>query len=1478
MALDQCYVESRCRSCAKACWKYQEEDDMVSKRRHLFWIERARSGQATCIRGCGELIAKGVVRIGTPIADSRGCSGVISTWCHVECVMLADTVRKHGKIAPERDMFGWSELSPSEQQTVVAELAKEDREVDRPLDPSDPAFLPQRALPRVAPPPNIAMTLLPYQEEGFGWMRGRERGEGDGILGGILADEMGMGKTLQAVSLLAADAADAVRSDKSKKKKKSSPEGHQTADHDEYAFALPKTTLVVLPSSALYQWHDEIVRYWKAARDEKGRKLPAPKILVYYQNRGRATPQTLDDHDVVLTTYPVLEVEYRNQVSVCRVECEFCGKRMLPRKLKSHFKYQCGPHARRTAKQAKTHRKADRGVDDSADKRRPAKKVTDVSGTTVGETSDTKPAFFHYLDATREEVEAELGSATPKDVRRLQRDRWNAMSDAEKARFEATEKSPARRRRRRSSSAKGGVNTPSQIYWDLMVSADREDEIKSQFDKGRRKQDDRDDEPADDNDDDKKGRRRRRRRRKDDDDDDGEPIDVEVEEPGDLAPSFESEEVEQNPATIPEDDDGDVPLERSSPRNQPREDEKEQNQVTISDDDDDDVPLKRSSPRSRKPVIRFSPALKDVDDREEADRGEEDVAAAEGGDDAPARRPRALRELDDTLVSGNRDQAPSMVTPSRLRRKQRSSDEEPAPEKKPEPKKKAKKAERKAKSPSKRKADDDEDEYEEEEEEEEDDDDEDDDDYDDDEVEVVVAKKKPASKKAKKEKLAAAKIDDDDEVEVVSKNKKSAAKKKSRGGDDVESESDGEREQLIEELVRQAMERAAEARAKPKKKKRKKSGSKKQAEGKKKKKMSENKKKKKLEDDSESSSSEDESSSSSDDEEEEEGGFAPADLVKDVEGVDLRGSILHCGLWRRVILDEAHRIKGFNSSTAKAAFALRAERRWCLTGTPLQNRVKELQSLVRYLQVDPYAYYFCSKKGCKCKMLYWGFGARGAHCEHCGHAPMMHYNVFNRKILKPIEQAGYFGAGARAMRDLRAKVLNVSMLRRTKKERENDLKLPPLDVKMIAMAAETVQAACSHCFHRDCASELIDNATEAGETPECPVCYQALTIKVDRLRGVDDEDDEDDDGLEAVSSGRTKRKRAAAAKKPAAAAAAKKPAAKKAASKPQSQETIDKGLATLGIKKRRVGLGSAKTDDELPALEEEGGDDDDEEEVPSFDDVASAPVAGTDKDAAQRAESAARNTCLICFDRLRDTVLYDCGHTVACAECVEELRQRDYACPMCRAPIRSVRSIDKVGGGSRLGRASILQKVDLAKWHTSTKVEAVHSAVVEARRNDPDAKAIVFSQYRTCLDIVEWRLRLGGLRVVKLMGDMPTLERKAVLERFKTDPSIAVILLSLKAGGEGLNLQEATHVYLLEPWWNPAVEMQAIQRAHRIGQTKSVTAVRFITKDTIEEKMFDLQEKKRLVFEGTINANAQSFSKLTKEDLEFLFSRGGRRG
>merc|ERR1719281_936585 len=138
------------------------------------------------------------------------------------------------------------------------------------------------------------------------------------------------------------------------------------------------------------------------------------------------------------------------------------------------------------------------------------------------------------------------------------------------------------------------------------------------------------------------------------------------------------------------------------------------------------------------------------------------------------------------------------------------------------------------------------------------------------------------------------------------------------------------------------------------------------------------------------------------------------------------------------------------------------------------------------------------------------------------------------------------------------------------------------------------------------------------------------------------------------------------------------------------------------------------------------------------------------------------------------------------------------------------------------------------------------------------------------LELVEFRLKRAGISCIMFRGGMTMQARTDALVAFNTDPTLKVILISLKAGGEGLNLQIANHVFLLDPWWNPACEMQAIQRAHRIGQTREVRAIRFITQGTIEEKIVALQEKKQLVFDGTIDNSASAISKLTEQDLRFL--------
>merc|ERR1719182_641217 len=126
------------------------------------------------------------------------------------------------------------------------------------------------------------------------------------------------------------------------------------------------------------------------------------------------------------------------------------------------------------------------------------------------------------------------------------------------------------------------------------------------------------------------------------------------------------------------------------------------------------------------------------------------------------------------------------------------------------------------------------------------------------------------------------------------------------------------------------------------------------------------------------------------------------------------------------------------------------------------------------------------------------------------------------------------------------------------------------------------------------------------------------------------------------------------------------------------------------------------------------------------------------------------------------------------------------------------------------------------------------------------------------LELVEFRMKREGISCVVFRGSMTMQARTDALQAFNSDPSLKVILISLKAGGEGLNLQVANHVFLLDPWWNPACELQAIQRAHRIGQTREVRAVRFITSGTIEDKIVKLQEKKQLVFDAAIDGSAAS--------------------
>jgi superfamily II DNA or RNA helicase len=168
----------------------------------------------------------------------------------------------------------------------------------------------------------------------------------------------------------------------------------------------------------------------------------------------------------------------------------------------------------------------------------------------------------------------------------------------------------------------------------------------------------------------------------------------------------------------------------------------------------------------------------------------------------------------------------------------------------------------------------------------------------------------------------------------------------------------------------------------------------------------------------------------------------------------------------------------------------------------------------------------------------------------------------------------------------------------------------------------------------------------------------------------------------------------------------------------------------------------------------------------------------------------------------------------------------------------------------------------------SAKLEALLAQLREVL--DEGHKALVFSQFTSLLKIVRDRLDESG--VVYEYLDGATRDRQARVERFQTDPSCKIFLISLKAGGVGLNLTAAEYVFILDPWWNPAVEAQAVDRTHRIGQQRPVFAYRLIARDTVEEKILELQNSKRNLAAEIIGEESSVIRNLKPEDLALLLS------
>ncbi len=169
---------------------------------------------------------------------------------------------------------------------------------------------------------------------------------------------------------------------------------------------------------------------------------------------------------------------------------------------------------------------------------------------------------------------------------------------------------------------------------------------------------------------------------------------------------------------------------------------------------------------------------------------------------------------------------------------------------------------------------------------------------------------------------------------------------------------------------------------------------------------------------------------------------------------------------------------------------------------------------------------------------------------------------------------------------------------------------------------------------------------------------------------------------------------------------------------------------------------------------------------------------------------------------------------------------------------------------------------------SSTKLEAFRELLAESI--DEGHRMLVFSQFTSLLGLLRTELEAQGVAYCYLDGSLSTRARQAAVDRFQADETIPVFLISLKAGGTGLNLTGADVVVHYDPWWNPAAEAQATDRTHRIGQTKVVTSYRLICAQTVEEKVQLLQDTKRALLADVFEASAAAAAKLSLTDLRDL--------
>ncbi|KAF1929812.1 uncharacterized protein M421DRAFT_419589 [Didymella exigua CBS 183.55] len=221
--------------------------------------------------------------------------------------------------------------------------------------------------------------------------------------------------------------------------------------------------------------------------------------------------------------------------------------------------------------------------------------------------------------------------------------------------------------------------------------------------------------------------------------------------------------------------------------------------------------------------------------------------------------------------------------------------------------------------------------------------------------------------------------------------------------------------------------------------------------------------------------------------------------------------------------------------------------------------------------------------------------------------------------------------------------------------------------------------------------------------------------------------------------------------------------------------------------------------------------------------------------------------CPICFDTYKEPVITKCAH-IFCMPCLERVIELQGKCPMCRAALESVSSttVEPAVETSAKPEPTPEPKADKASLSqkTSSKVEQLLQ-ILAANREDKTNKTVIFSQWTSFLDLIQVHLASAGCKYTRIDGSMSAVARDAALEALDNDPDITIMLASLSVCSVGLNLVAANQVIMADSWWAPAIEDQAVDRVHRLGQKRETTVFRLVVEGSVEERVLGIQSDKR---------------------------------